>query len=71
MSIFPNPANDLIYITGVPDPTIKIYNILGQQINEVYGADHISIAAFPPGMYFVKVFDTQNTLITQAKVVKQ
>ncbi|OFX32788.1 MAG: hypothetical protein A2X08_07010 [Bacteroidetes bacterium GWA2_32_17] len=32
INIFPNPTNDIIYISGLTDGTIEIYNMLGQKV---------------------------------------
>jgi hypothetical protein len=50
---------------------IKVYNTIGQLINEANNTDHISVSAFPAGLYFVRVFDERGMLIKEGKVVKE
>jgi len=71
ITIVPNPTTGSISITGISSANIKVYNTLGQLINEASNTDHISIAAFPAGMYFVRVFDGRGALVKEDKIVKE
>ena len=71
ISITPNPTTGSITITGAINVNIKIYNTLGQLINQVNSTDHCSLSAFPVGLYLVRVFNEQGVLIKQDKIIKK
>jgi hypothetical protein len=69
ISILPNPTTGYITVSGAGDVNIKVYNSIGQFLKET-NSSHISIAEFPTGLYFVRVFNEAGTLLKQEKVVK-
>lgn len=71
ITILPNPTPGTISITGTTNATIKVYNTISQLITSANNTDHISIAEFPAGLYFVRVFNESGELLKQEKVTKQ
>ncbi len=71
VNVIPNPATSDIFVTGITNPNIVIYNTLGQAVMNVNGVNHVAVSALPPGLYFVRVFNTDGTLVRQSKVVKE
>lgn len=58
-SLYPNPANDFVYISGV-DATSRyiIFNSLGQQtLAGQVGTGGINVASLPAGIYYVQIKD--------------
>jgi hypothetical protein len=60
ISVYPNPADDFIYIKNkdLIDYTISINNLLGQQLivkksDNVSNINHIDISEIPSGVYFI------------------
>ncbi|MCF6366832.1 MAG: T9SS type A sorting domain-containing protein [Bacteroidales bacterium] len=56
--IYPNPANDILFISNAKNSTITISDLSGktflkQNIN--YKVNEINISNFTPGMYFIKI----------------
>ncbi|MCW3122115.1 MAG: C-terminal target protein [Flavipsychrobacter sp.] len=70
ISVIPNPATDMISVTGVEKATIRIFDAIGRQIKEA-AANTIRIKDLPSGIYLARIFDEQGALITQEKVIKQ
>jgi hypothetical protein len=75
LNLFPNPANDVLYIKTTIENTgdISITNLLGQRI---YTSEHVSLSnliidtkALPPGNYIIKVQAT-NGYISQKQFTK-
>jgi hypothetical protein len=70
--IYPNPANDIIYIESSENGTYEILNISGQVlasgITLAHQSNPISVKGFKQGMYFVRYF-TNNTYSTHKVVV--
>ena len=74
VTIFPNPASDLINfsITNTIENesySIQIINSLGQIINDVKLINSTSISNLKPGMYFYSLNNTQKTIKTGKFIV--
>ncbi len=57
LSCFPNPATDIIYLSGVQNGTkVSIYNISGQIVQTTSLADNkINVSSLNNGLYFISV----------------
>ena len=57
ITLFPNPANDFVTLNGENLGTVRIYNALGQKVDEfeANGTElRINTAGYESGIYFVK-----------------
>ncbi len=72
VTIYPNPANDVINVLGEDIQYVEIYNSIGLKVFEknVNDSESISIADFASGIYFVKVADKDGNVST-TKIVKR
>lgn len=65
LSIFPNPANNVVYITGlIQDETnsIEIINNLGIRLTQKTSTANnasLDVAEFPNGLYFIRVSNSE------------
>ena len=71
ISMCPNPTSGDIFITGSGPVNIRVYNTLGQLMKQAKNATKISIVNLPAGMYLVKLFDEQGSLLYYDRIVKQ
>lgn len=71
ISIVPNPTTGYLSVTGAGNVTIKVYNTIGQLVNQAYNTDTISIADASAGLYFVQVLNEYGQVIRQEKIIKQ
>jgi hypothetical protein len=80
ISIYPNPANDHITIdcgtlANVSGWNLKITNILGQEVfNQPMNTQQYVVPLNTwtgQGVYFVKIYDAQGTLINTKKIILQ
>ena len=54
LSVYPNPASDVLYITAdKPAHSIRVYNVYGQEVAQAIDADSINVANLPAGVYIV------------------
>ena len=68
-SIYPNPATDLISISGVDNiKSIKVYSILGSLEKEVFNTNQIDISELSSGIHLIKV---DNGTVFTKKIIKQ
>ncbi|MDC3195899.1 T9SS type A sorting domain-containing protein [Flavobacteriaceae bacterium] len=70
-SIYPNPATDLISISGVDNiKSIKVYSILGSLEKEVFNTNQIDISELSSGIHLIKIDNGTGTVFTE-KIIKQ
>jgi hypothetical protein len=72
VKLYPNPAVDMLYISGVKDARINIYDISGRSVYETNTAAEtakVNVAAYPKGIYLVRIQKGQ-TVVTK-KLIKR
>ena len=72
VAVYPNPANDFIYVQGEDIQHVVIYNSIGLKVvsRDVNDLESIDIADFASGIYFVRTID-RNGNITTTKLIKK
>ena len=72
VAIYPNPANDVIFVKGEELQYVEIYNTIGTKVvsMNLNDSESINIADLASGVYFVRVLDKQGNITTQ-KIVKR
>lgn len=70
--VYPNPANDEIFVKGDDVKLIEIYNALGEKVisRDVNNTQSIDLTALASGMYFVRTVDGKGKVST-TKVIKK
>ena len=73
ISIFPNPANSVIYINGVQSAgaSFRLYSINGQAMatKTLNGNDMLDVSYLPEGLYFYAVQDNNGNTLQRGKIV--
>lgn len=72
ISIFPNPAKDLVNISNVPNANISINDISGKTIytkNNCSENEKINISNLNSGIYFIRI-ENNNEVFTKKLIVK-
>lgn len=70
ISIYPNPATDVLYINcAKPITSVQLYNSLGQLVNSQLSNNAINITGLPGGLYVLKAA-TGNNFYLQKVLVK-
>ena len=58
ISLYPNPAENYLFISGNKKPiSISIYNLLGQKLISLENINKVDVKALPIGVYIIKVSD--------------
>lgn len=81
IQIFPNPANDFIYIRNLPETSnsqVEVYNILGKKMldfnvqagQSVAGAVRFDLSSIPKGIYMIRVYDQSMNLLESKSITK-
>ncbi len=70
--VYPNPANDVIYVKGENVAYAEIYNAIGMKVfaKDVTNSESIDIADFASGVYFIRVIDKKGDISTK-KIIKR
>ena len=72
LNIFPNPADEIIYVEGttnITDLSFSIYNALGQHLESGLYNDGIDVKKLPSGIYKL-VFFTGQTYTVHSLIKK-
>ena len=66
-NIYPNPANNKIYVDGEGVGAVEVYNSLGQKVITVEGTENtaVDVASFENGVYVVRVITNDGAVSTQ------
>jgi hypothetical protein len=69
--IFPNPANDRIYVQGTGKADVRIFSITGQLVLASNGsnADYLDVSSLDNGIYTVQVVMEDNTVVNKKVTV--
>jgi len=71
ISIYPNPANDKIFVSNAENSVVAIYNVLGEKVRSCNIFDDestIDLSDLNQGAYFVKVL-TDNEIVATQKII--
>jgi hypothetical protein len=75
ISIFPNPTTDYVAVNDDSDRVNKLefYNLTGRQMKSfaVTRGEKYSISELPDGVYFVRLIDKNNRIVTTQRVNKR
>lgn len=70
VSIFPNPANDKLYIAAGQVKSVEIYNLMGSMVASYGNINVISTSDLSVGTYIVKVITDSKTTIKKIDIVR-
>ena len=68
ITLFPNPANDFVTLSGENLGTVRVYNALGQKVDELdtNGSElRINTAGYGNGIFFVKTDEQSMTFVVR------
>jgi len=70
ISVFPNPANDKIFITAENIKSVEVFNILGESIGSYGHVKEINCSNLSTGFYFVKVITDGKTVTRKINIAR-
>ncbi len=71
ISIYPNPASDMITIEGTNPSQVQLVNIYGQTVLTAKNTNTLSLTTLPDGVYYMTVFDENGSIAAKQSVVKR
>lgn len=69
INVFPNPTSGVLHISSIDATQTHIFAMSGQLLMQSNSAQ-IDLSDLPPSLYFLKVFDKNNNLLSTQKVLK-
>jgi hypothetical protein len=66
ISIYPNPATEVVYVKGAAGMDIEWYNLLGQRVRRdaiVSDESRLSVAGMSQGVYYLKLIQQEETVV--------
>ncbi|MGI6718295.1 MAG: T9SS type A sorting domain-containing protein [Bacteroidales bacterium] len=70
ITLYPNPAKNVVSIDGVSVQKVLIYNNLGQLVQEFSNTNQINISNLNQGVYFLNIIDINNNNYNQKLMVE-
>lgn len=70
ITIYPNPADDVVHISSPVAVDISLISIEGRLINTYRDAKAIPLTELSRGVYLLRIYDTKGTLIKTEKLSK-
>ena len=70
--IYPNPFTEIVYLDGISNSTIYLYNALGKQIKKIDSSqdqEQFNLSGYEPGIYYFSIHSREDSRIY--KVIKQ
>ena len=71
ISVYPNPAMEIVTVDGVEAAEVQVYNALGQLVKTVRDANEISVAGLAEGVYLVRITDVEGKKHVARMAVKR
>lgn len=71
ISVFPNPANERVNISGMnPTEKLCLFDLSGRLIQETYGSV-LDVEALTTGLYIISVLNENEEIVFSEKLIKQ
>lgn len=70
-NIYPNPTNGFLYLNGISNKTVSVYNNLGENIGKSNFENTIDLSSCQNGLYFIQISDPKNNVTYTSKIIKQ
>jgi hypothetical protein len=68
VAIYPNPSNGMVTITAANFTKVEVYNTVGQLV-ETKTVNIVDVSSYNTGVYFFKVYDSNNNSVTKRIMV--
>ena len=59
VSLYPNPASDIVRVEGITVAEVQVYNSIGQLVKTVYDSNEINVAGLPEGVCQLRITDAE------------
>jgi hypothetical protein len=70
-ALYPNPTNGILFINGIVNERIVVYNSLGEMVKELQAENKIDLSDCADGIYFLQVKNRDGKIVFATKVLKE
>jgi hypothetical protein len=70
VAIYPNPASEILQVRGMDVASVKVYDLAGQLMKEIYNSSVINVSDMEPGSYVLTVSDREDNLVRKMIVIE-
>jgi hypothetical protein len=70
MSVYPNPASDMLYVNCKNLKSVEIFNLLGENVASYGNVKAINVADLTKGIYFVKLATDSKTVTKKINIAR-
>jgi len=70
VNIYPNPANNLLYIAANQITVVDIFNLAGEKVASYKGVNVVDVANLAEGTYLVKVITKTNISTKKINIIR-
>lgn len=71
ISIYPNPAKEMVTIGGYEVAEVQVYNVLGQLVNTIHGTNELSVTGLAEGVYLLRITATDSKIYRTRLIVRK
>ena len=71
ISIYPNPAKEMVTIGGYEVAEVQVYNALGQLVNTIHGTNELSVTGLAEGVYLLRITATDSKIYRTRLIVRK
>jgi hypothetical protein len=69
--VYPNPASDVLHISGTPVANVRIVNMYGQVVAISHNANSVSVTGLAPGIYMAELYNDNGVIVGNERFTKQ
>ena len=69
VSIYPNPANNEIYIHGLAEGEVEFFDLTGRFVEEFYHHGVVDISLLEKGVYLIVLKDLSGNIVKVSKQI--
>ncbi len=70
ISVYPNPAKNMLYVRSAVALRLGLYSIEGKLLKQFEAPQYISLEEWTEGLYFIKFFDRKGNMLKTEKILK-
>ena len=70
ISVYPNPAMEIVTINGVEAAEVQVYNTLGQMVKTVRNSNEVSLEGLVQGVYLLRILDVKGKVYTNKITIR-
>ena len=71
LTVYPNPASEVLYIQGFESAEVQVFNALGQWVRTIKNANEINVSDWAEGVYVLRIATADGKTFERKVTVKR